>query len=173
MSLAYKVTISITSKGTYEDHTQQRFMLPEFCPENQIKEITEKILEERDWKRDSEQPEVWVKEMNSNDLQKINLEELTLTTFIKMQTNVVKESEIWEKDEKRAMENLQNEVDTCVREQAKEYIEQSQGSQELNEILLEVAKNAIQAKAKTLGEILEITENKSEQCYELNIKLKI
>ena len=73
MSLAYKVTISITSKGTYEDHTQQRFMLPEFCPENQIKEITEKILEERDWKRDSEQPEVWVKEMNSNDLQKINL----------------------------------------------------------------------------------------------------
>ena len=98
---------------------------------------------------------------------------MTLTTFIKMQTNVVKESEIWEKDEKRAMENLQNEVDTCVREQAKEYIEQSQGSQELNEILLEVAKNAIQAKAKTLGEILEITENKSEQCYELNIKLKI
>lgn len=200
MSHPYRISVSHSTTDTVcgEDYTQSKIDLTPILPEDQMKDLLEKVLEEKGWTREKDE-NVWSKKGEEGERMEINVDELVFTTYIEVEGTISKEKTVsatgdsWNsKDldadrkrlEERVKQNLAKELEITDAERDKKKEELAdkasqtlrEGEEDrnriLNEILVDTYADALQEKAKTMGEVTEISESKNENEYELIIKIK-
>ncbi|MEK7482995.1 MAG: hypothetical protein AABZ60_01550 [Planctomycetota bacterium] len=200
MSHPYRVTVTHCTEETLssEDYTQCKIDLTPILPEDRMKSILEQTLEENGWTHDQER-DVWVKERENGERVEINVDDLTCTTFIEIEGSISKSKTVnaagdnWngkniEEERKRLEDKVRSSLERELKisetekqkkqeelsHQASNHLKNSEEARnkELNEVLVETYSHALQEKAKSLGEITEISESKNENEYELIIKIK-
>lgn len=200
MSHPYRVSVTHTTTETLssEDYTQCKIDLTPILPEDRMKDIFENALKDNDWNYDAER-DVWSKEREGGERMEVNVNDMTCTTYIevegsisksktvtatgdswngknvddekkrledKVRTSLEKELHITETEKQKKQEELSHQASKHLRESEEER------NKELNEVLVDTYAQALQEKAKTMGEITEISESKNENEYELIIKVK-
>jgi hypothetical protein len=199
MSHPYRISVShsVTDTVYEEDYTQCTLELTPLLSEEEMKGILEKVLEEKGWTKTEEKH--WEKQRENGERMEVDIENLTVTTTLGFEGTIEKEKTVsatgdtWnsknvEHDKKRleasVREKLEKELEITesereikrneLGEKASQNLAKSEDARnrEINEILVETYAEALQEKAKSMGEITEISEQKNEKDYELTIKIK-
>lgn len=202
MSYPYRVVVSKAVEEVVDAHDRvvTKVALTPILPEAAMREVVRDVLKARGWKEVEGEKNKLRRTGSEGEEQVYDLETNTVTTELKAKDTIKKEKTVevlgdayrkedvdTEKDRLRAKASADLEKRLAVtdeeRAQRKEKLsreiadklEKGEGDRkrELNEALLEVYKEALKQKAKSLGNVTSVKEERREggREYELTIKI--
>jgi hypothetical protein len=202
VSYPYRVVVTKAVEETVDanDRVVTKLSLTPILPKAAMEEVLRDVLKARGWKEVEGEPDKLRRTGDDGEEQVFDLETLTVTTEVKVQDKIRKEKTVevmgdaWhktdieaEKDRLRAKAGADLEKRLAVSEderaQKKQELEkaiteklargEAGRKKELNEALLEVYKESLKQKAKSLGNVTSVREERREggREYELTIKV--
>ncbi|TET34121.1 MAG: hypothetical protein E3J72_15220 [Planctomycetota bacterium] len=197
MSYPYRVVIShsISESVTIEDESRNDVILTEYLPKERMKDILRDALERRGWTKVDD--DHYAREGDRGETMVFDLEEGAVITSVNITETMEKEktvtargagrsharkAELRERVKQKLEKQLKfteeerTEKKDEIQEKASQVLSETENSrkEELNDILMDVYAESLREKAKTLGQVVSIEENRSDDgtVFEMQIKIE-
>ena len=189
MSLSYRVSLSIQEVVSADDKSVHKIDLRDILSPAQMRELLRTALQERGFEQEDEGAQVLVRREQGGETTRMDLESMELTTELEAEKEVSGNVDAWgdahtRSAAQRAAEASAQRQANALLERGQQQLQQrvsdqlAQGEEarvkEMNQALQEVYSQALKAKARQLGEVVEQYEGTNKEGeYELVIKVEL